>query len=62
METGSILIKEKRKHLSNMSDRVSKIFWSARAQGWKGREEFIEVYIDNQILFAIVYLSCCLGG
>ncbi len=23
---------------------------------------FIEVYIDNQSVFIIVYLSCCLGG
>jgi hypothetical protein len=32
IETGSILIREKRKHLSKMSDRVSK---SASAQGLK---------------------------
>jgi hypothetical protein len=31
-ETDSILIREKRKHLSKMSDRVSKMFWSASAQ------------------------------
>ncbi len=34
METDSILIKEKRKHLSKMSDRVSKMF---EAQVLKGR-------------------------
>jgi hypothetical protein len=28
LETGSILIKEKRKHLSKTSDRVSKKVWS----------------------------------
>ncbi len=55
METGSILIKEKRKHFSKMSDRVSQMFWSARAQGLKGRKEVIEVYIDNQSGFIIVY-------
>jgi hypothetical protein len=38
METGSILIREKRKHLSKMSDRVSQMFWSASAQDLKGRE------------------------
>ncbi len=38
METGSILIREKRKHLSKTSDRVSQMFWSARARGLKGRE------------------------
>ena len=32
METGSILIREKRKHLSKTLDRVSKMFWSASAQ------------------------------
>jgi len=38
METGSILIKEKRKHLSKMSDRVSQMFWSASAQSLRGRK------------------------
>ena len=33
IETDSILIKEKRKHLSKMSDRVSKMF---EAQALKG--------------------------
>ncbi len=54
METGYFIIKEKHKHLSKMSDRVSQMFWSASAQGVKGREEFIEVYIDNQSVFVIV--------
>jgi hypothetical protein len=31
-ETDSILIREKHKHLSKMSDRVSKMFWSASTQ------------------------------
>jgi hypothetical protein len=31
-KTDSILIREKRKHLSKMSDKVSKMFWSASAQ------------------------------
>ena len=31
-ETDSILIREKRKHLSKMSDRVSEMFWSTSAQ------------------------------
>ncbi len=38
METGSILIKEKHKHLSKMSDRVSQMFWSASAQGLRDRK------------------------
>jgi hypothetical protein len=32
METGSILIKEKRNHLSKTLDRVSKKVWSASAK------------------------------
>jgi hypothetical protein len=31
-ETDSTLIREKRKHLSKMSDRVSKMFWSTSTQ------------------------------
>jgi hypothetical protein len=31
-----------------MSDRASQMFWSASARGLKGREGFIEVYIDNE--------------
>jgi hypothetical protein len=57
METGSILIREKRKHLSKMSDRASQMFWSASARGLKGREGFIEVYIDKQRIFIIVYIN-----
>ena len=55
METGSILIKEKHKHLSKTSDRVSHMFWSASAQGLKDRKEFIEVHINNQSIFVIIY-------
>ena len=54
METGSILVIEKRKHLSKMSDRLSQMFWSASAQGLKGRKEVIEVYIDNPSVFVMV--------
>ena len=40
METGSILIREKHKYFSKMSDRVSQMFWSASAsaRGFKVRE------------------------
>jgi len=53
--TDSILIKEKRKHLSKTSDRVYKIFWSASAQSLRTMKVFIEVFIDNQSIFIIVY-------
>jgi hypothetical protein len=55
METGYILIKGKHKHLSKTLDRVSQMFWSASARGLKDRKEFIEVYIDNQSVFVMVY-------
>ncbi len=54
-ETDPILIREKQKHLSKMSDRVFKMFWSTSAQDEKRRKVFIEVYIDNRSLFVIVY-------
>ena len=54
METGTILNREKRKHLSKTSDQVSQMFWNASARGLKGRERFIEVYIDNRSIFVIV--------
>jgi hypothetical protein len=38
-----------------MSDRVSQMFWSASTRCLKGLKEFIEVYIDNQSVFVIVY-------
>ncbi len=56
METGSTLIKEKCKHLSKTSDRVSQIFWNASVRGLKGRERFIEIYIDKRRIFIIVYM------
>jgi hypothetical protein len=54
IETDSILIREKRKHLSKTFDRVSKMF---EAQALLKIEEkvFIEVYIDNQSVFIIIY-------
>ncbi len=33
IETDSVLIREKRKDLSKMSDKVSKMIWSGSAQG-----------------------------
>ncbi len=56
METGSILIREKRKHLSKTSDRVSQMFWNASVRGLKGRERFIEIYIDKRRIFVIIYM------
>jgi hypothetical protein len=38
IETGSILIKEKRKHLSKMSDRVSKLMKRKRFKVWVKRK------------------------
>jgi hypothetical protein len=54
IETDSILIREMRKHLSKMFDRVSKMF---EEQALLKIEEkgFIEVYIDNRSVFVIVY-------
>ncbi len=54
IEIGSILIREKRKHLSKMSDRVSRNVLKRRRLRIESRECFIEVYIDNQSLFVIV--------
>jgi hypothetical protein len=50
-ETDSILIREKCKHLSKTSDRVSKMFWSASPQDLN---EGKYSYINNQSLFVIV--------
>jgi hypothetical protein len=55
IETDSILIKEKSKHLTKMLDRVSKLFWSTSAKSLRSMKVFIEVYIDNQSVFVIVY-------
>jgi hypothetical protein len=54
LETGSILIKEKGKHLSKTSDRVSRKCFGVSARGLS-REGFLEVYIDNRRIFVIVY-------
>jgi hypothetical protein len=37
-----------------MSDRVSKMFWSASDQDLRSMKVFIEVYIDNQSVFVII--------
>jgi hypothetical protein len=54
METGSTLIREKHKQLSKMSDRVSQNCWERTSRKW-----FIELNIDNQNKFVIIYLSRC---
>ncbi len=46
-ETGSILIREKHKHLSKTSDRVSRNVLKRERSSIESRERFIEVYIDN---------------
>ncbi len=53
-ETGSILIKEKRKHLSKMSDMVSRKCFAVQVLEVLSREGFIEVYINNRRIFVIV--------
>ena len=55
IETDSILIKEKHKHLSKMSDRVSKNVEVQALKVWVSEKGVIEVYIDIQSLFVIVY-------
>jgi hypothetical protein len=40
-----------------MSDRVSKMFWSASAKSLRSMKVFIEVYIDNRSVFVIVYME-----
>ena len=55
IETDSILIKEKRKHLSKMSDRVSKNVEAQALKVWVSEKGVIEVYIDIRSLFIIVY-------
>jgi hypothetical protein len=54
IETGSILIKEKRKHLSKTSDRVSRNVLERKRLRIESRECFIEVYFDNQSIFIII--------
>jgi hypothetical protein len=53
-ETGSVLIREKRKNLSKTSDRVSRNILERKCSRVESRECFIAVYIDNQSLFIIV--------
>ncbi len=53
-ETGSILIRVKHKHLSKMSDRVSRNVLEHKYSRVGSRECFMEVYIDNRSLFIIV--------
>jgi len=48
IETDSILIKEKCKHLSKLSDRVSKMLKRKRLKFEVLEKRFIEVYINNQ--------------
>jgi hypothetical protein len=55
IETGSILIREKRKHLSKTSERVSRNVLERKRSRVESRECFLEVYINNQSLFVIVY-------
>ena len=47
IETGSILIREKRKRLYKTSDRVSRNVLERKRLRIESRECFIEVYIDN---------------
>ncbi len=46
----------KHKHLFKMSDRVSKMMKCKRLKFWVSEKRIIEVYIDNQSLFVIVYI------
>ncbi len=64
IEIDSILIREKHKHLSKMSDRVSRNVLEGKRSRIESRECFVEVYIDNQSIFIIVYshktLACAI--
>jgi len=55
IETDSILIREKRKHLYKMSDRVSKMFWSANAQDLRSMKVFKKVYISIIKVYSLSY-------
>ncbi len=57
IETGSIIIREKCKHLSKISDRVSRNVSKRKSSRIESRECFIEVYIDNRSIIVIVYLQ-----
>jgi len=54
METGSILIKGERKHFQNIRQGASNVLEHKRSR-FERYKEFIEVYIDNQNVFVIVY-------
>jgi hypothetical protein len=56
IETDSILIKEKHKHLSKTSDRVSKLLKRKRLK-FGSKKVVIEVYIDIRSLFIEIPLS-----
>jgi hypothetical protein len=58
-ETGSIIIREKRKCLSKISDRASRNVLERKHSRVESRECFIEVYINNRSLFVIVYYIKC---
>ncbi len=57
IEIGSILIREKHKHLSKMSVRVSRNVLERKRSSIETRECFIEVYIDNRSIFIILYCN-----
>jgi hypothetical protein len=54
METGSILIKEKRKRFTKCQTGCLKCF-GAQALKLRGLKEFIEVYIDNEV-YSLSYI------
>jgi hypothetical protein len=55
-ETDSILIREKRKHLSKTSDRVSKMFWSTSAQDLN-EGKYSKKYISIIEIYSLLYYS-----
>jgi len=55
IETDYILIREKRKLLSKTLDRVSRNVLEHKRSRIESRECFVEVYIDNQSIFIIIY-------
>ncbi len=54
IKTDSILNREKRKHLSKMSDWVSRNVLEHKPSRVESRGCFIEVYIHNQSIFVII--------
>jgi len=60
METGSILINQKRKHFTKRQTRCRKCF-GAQALKLRGLKEFMEVYIDNEVylLSYITFIPPC---